>query len=314
MHIYKNLHLLEEGEKRGIAAAYMSGIRHAIDTLRAGAFIEFDGDGQHDPNDILRLVEKFDENFDYVIGSRYVKGGSVPHNWAWHRKFLSRFGSLYTRLLMEWPVKDVTSGFKLTRVSKFFPPKELLSRHYAYKIHLLSSMIENGARVAEVPITFRSREHDESKSTWRDIVESLRVTGVLRFQNLHQWRLVRVVAVGGAGMVIQTIFFEVFGIWSRILAPSTAAVIGAGIAILSNFFLNERYSFHDSIGSSSRYRRLIKFCLVSSGSIIIQWSCVFIAERFTESVIALNAVYLLSIALGFLVNYTGYYFFVWRKD
>ncbi|OGJ60141.1 hypothetical protein A3D11_01615 [Candidatus Peribacteria bacterium RIFCSPHIGHO2_02_FULL_49_16] len=178
------IHLIEEQAKRGIALAYLTGIDHVLHVLYADAFIEFDGDGQHDPRDITRLVEKFEQGFDYVIGSRYVEGGSVPKDWAWHRKFLSRFGSMYARLLLRLPVHDVTSGFKLTRTKDLerripLTPDGLLSRHYAYKIHLLTAMVRSGARVMEVPITFRSREHDASKSTWRDIVESLKVTTIL---------------------------------------------------------------------------------------------------------------------------------------
>jgi len=191
---YKNVYLIEEGKKRGIAAAYMTGIRYVVDRLQADAFMEFDGDGQHDPRDIPNLVAKLDEGYDYVIGSRYVEGGSAPE-WAWQRKLLSRFGSLYTRWLLEWDVHDATSGFKLTRVKSFVQPKQLLSRHYAYKIHLLSAMIESGARIAEVPITFRNREFNTSKSTWRDIVESLKVTGILRLRTLHKWRLLKIVVL-----------------------------------------------------------------------------------------------------------------------
>src|SRR3989338_10454093 len=201
MATHKHIYLIEEGEKRGIAAAYLTGIRYVVDTLQADAFMEFDGDGQHDPRDISNLVAKLDEGYDYVIGSRYVEGGSAPE-WAWQRKLLSRFGSLYTRWLLEWDVHDATSGFKLTRVKSFVQPKQLLSRHYAYKIHLLSAMIESGARIAEVPITFRNREFNTSKSTWRDIVESLKVTGILRLRTLHSWWLLKIVVLSAIALGI----------------------------------------------------------------------------------------------------------------
>ena len=178
------IYLVKEPEKRGIAMAYLTGINHAVDVLHTDAFIEFDGDGQHDPHDIPSLAAKLDEGYDYVIGSRYVPEGGVPKDWSWHRKLLSRFGSMYARLLLRLPVYDVTSGFKLTRTKDLatripLTPEGLLSRHYAYKIHLLTAMVRSGARVVEVPITFRSREHDASKSTWRDIIESLKVTSIL---------------------------------------------------------------------------------------------------------------------------------------
>src|SRR3989344_3182388 len=91
--VYKNIQLLTEKQKRGLGMAYIAGMDYAAHTLNAGAFIEFDGDFQHDPRDIPRLVAELDRGYDYVIGSRYVSGGSVPKEWAWHRKFLSRFGS-----------------------------------------------------------------------------------------------------------------------------------------------------------------------------------------------------------------------------
>src|SRR3989338_4155715 len=76
--IYPNLGLIVEKEKRGIGAAYIAGIKYAIEKLRADAVIEFDGDWQHNPEDIKRLVAEFDKGYDYVIGSRYVAGGSIP--------------------------------------------------------------------------------------------------------------------------------------------------------------------------------------------------------------------------------------------
>ncbi|MDP3645605.1 MAG: polyprenol monophosphomannose synthase [bacterium] len=184
------IRLVEESEKRGIGFAYLTGINHVLHVLHTDAFIEFDGDGQHDPRDISRLVARMEEGYDYVIGSRYVKGGSVPKEWAWHRKLLSRFGSMYARLLLGLPVRDVTSGFRLTRAAGLqdripLTPEGLLSWQYAYKIQLLVGMVESGARVAEVPITFRSREHDASKSTWRDIIESLKVTSILWLRKFH---------------------------------------------------------------------------------------------------------------------------------
>lgn len=311
--------LLEEEKKTGIARAYLLGIAYAKEKLHADAFVEFDGDGQHSPKDLQHLVHAFDQGADYVIGSRYVDGGSVPPGWAYYRKFLSRFGSLYARLLLELPVHDVTSGFKITRVQGFahlLPQhhSELLSNDYAYKIQFLARMVESGARITEVPIVFRERIKDTSKSTFKDIMESLRVTAVLRLKRLRQWRLLRVVLVGGIGFCIQTVIFELLGI-QGILSPSMAAVIGGECAVLSNFFLNELFSFTDRIPSpSSQSVRLVTFHLVSSASLLIQWLFLSIVERLTGDLILLRITYLVGIGVGFLVNYAGYYFLVWHKD
>jgi len=196
--LYGNIHLLSEEEKRGIASAYIVGMRYAIEKLHADAFIEFDGDGQHDPRDVPRLVNELAKGFDYVIGSRYVPGGSIPKEWALYRKVLSRFGSLYARLLLELPVYDATSGLKATRVAtvaRFLPLTEdqLLSRQYAYKLQFLYAVSRSGAAIGEIPIVFRLRDHDISKSAAVDVLESLYVTLLLRLRTLREWRFLRIV-------------------------------------------------------------------------------------------------------------------------
>ncbi len=188
---HPNIHILVEKEKSGLGSAYCVGISYAVNQLKADAFIEFDGDFQHDPKDISRLVAEFEKGYDYVIGSRYVSGGSVPEDWAWHRKMLSRFGSLLIRWVLWLPTYDNTSGLKLSRVHSFVKRlpldfQGLISRRHAYKIQFLYIMLKNGAKTKEVPIQFLSRKGGDSKSTTEDILESLKVILILRMQNLWQ--------------------------------------------------------------------------------------------------------------------------------
>ncbi|HYF12902.1 MAG TPA: glycosyltransferase family 2 protein [Candidatus Paceibacterota bacterium] len=320
MERHPNVHLLEEPLKRGLASAYLSGMAHATHALKADAYVEFDGDGQHDPKYLLPMARALAGGADYVIGSRYVPGGSVPHEWALYNKLLSRLGSLYSRLLLELPVHDVTSGLKMTRVDGFadkLPQRleDLLTRYYAYKIQFLARMVELGAKIEEVPIAFRYREHGTSKSTWRDIIQSLKVTAIIRLKTIRQWRLLRVVAIGGIGFVLQGIIFELLGIQFKLLSPSTAALIGAEVAIISNFFLNDYFSFSDKRLSAAPFvQRIARFHLISSGSVASQWIFIFIAERLTQSPPLLRTAFVLGVVLGFAINYAGYYFWVWRKE
>lgn len=184
-----NIHLYLEKEKRGLGLAYIEGIRYAVEKLGAGAFIEFDGDFQHDPKDIRRLVAELDSGYDYVIGSRYVAGGEIPSRWGLHRKIMSRFGSLFAKIILALPTNDNTSGFKLTRVSGFYDSlplsaDKILSLRHAYKIHLLYEMHRNGAKIKEVPIRFLERDGGESKSSIEDIFESLRVVLALLYRKI----------------------------------------------------------------------------------------------------------------------------------
>lgn len=183
-----NIHLIVEKEKRGLGNAYLNGMNYAIDTLKADAFMEFDGDFQHNPRDIKKLIEKLDQGYEYIIGSRYIPDGTIPAEWPWYRKAISSIGNLVIRIGLNVGVKDATSGFKLTKVAGFkekMPLKqgELISLRHAYKIHFLYSMIKGGAKTTEVPIEFLNRNKGISKSTFEDIIESLKVVGILAFKN-----------------------------------------------------------------------------------------------------------------------------------
>lgn len=181
---YKWLHLLIEEKKEGLGVAYAKGMRYAMEKLGADYLLEFDGDFQHRPEDISKLVNEIERGYDYIIGSRYIKGGSIPKEWGVERKFLSVVGNLVARTLLVLPnIHDVTGGFKLSRVKGFmdeFNFSELLSKSFAYKIHLLYYMVKKGARVKEVPIKFMSRTSGESKLISNELQETLRVIFLLQ--------------------------------------------------------------------------------------------------------------------------------------
>jgi dolichol-phosphate mannosyltransferase len=313
------LTLLEEPEKRGLAAAYLSGIQHAISGMQADAFVEFDGDGQHDPRALPLLRAALEEGADYVIGSRYLPGGTVPRQWGFFQRFLSRFGSFVSRLLLELPVHDVTSGLKMTRVrgaANLLPlrEEELLTRHYAYKIQFLHAAVQGGARIMEIPIAFRHREYGASKSTWRDITESLKVIALLRLRALPQWRFLRVALIGGFGFIVQYLVFEFASIQFHLLSPAIAALIGSELAIISNFTLGERWAFADRAHAAGLLPlRFIRFQIASLSSVIVQWLLLFTTEHLTTSHLLLRFALVLGVGVGFILNYCGYYFWVWSK-
>ncbi len=131
----------------------------------------------------------------------------------------------------------------------------------------------------------------------------------------HVPRIGRVLIIGGIGFIIQSILFETLGVFLRLVPASIATIIGAECAIISNFILNEQFSFRDTIDRRvPRYWRVLKFHIVSSGSVITQWLCVFTTEHFTSNALALSGAFVLGVGIGFMINYAGYYFFVWRTD
>lgn len=176
--------LLEDRVRTGLGGAYSCGMQHAINSLHADFVLEIDGDLQHRPEDIPTVLQKTQEGYDYIIGSRFIEGGSIPASWGLERKVLSVGGNLLARgVLGLWTLHDVTSGFKLSRVKGFLDQVDfsrLYSTRHAYKIHLLYYMVQLQARIAEVPITFEERSKGKSKLISNDILDSLRVLSLLR--------------------------------------------------------------------------------------------------------------------------------------
>ncbi|MBA3723905.1 MAG: glycosyltransferase family 2 protein [Candidatus Levybacteria bacterium] len=271
MKQWKNIQLLS-GDKNGLGAAYVRGMKYAMEKMQADAVMEFDADFQHDPNDIPKLITALDDGADYVIGSRYIEGGSIPKEWGLDRKILSIFGNWFTRVVWRnFTIHDMTSGFKLTKTSflKKIDLDNLLSNHFAYKMQILHDAVKYGAKVKEVPIVFLEREKGTSKISKKDQFESFYV--VLRLGTYPYKRFIKFMVVGGTGFFLQflTVYIAIhFGSEQFI-----AAMIGGETAILSNFVLNNVWTFGDTKSikqQGSFFKRLVKFNLASLGSIAIQ--------------------------------------------
>jgi putative flippase GtrA len=128
-------------------------------------------------------------------------------------------------------------------------------------------------------------------------------------------RFLRIFIIGGIGFVVQTIVFEVVGVFLGLVSLSTAAVLGGELGVLTNFVLNERFSFSDRVSqSASRALRLLRFHGVVAGSLFIQWLSVFTAEQYTEDIVLLHLAYVSGVIVGFVSNYIGYHLIVWKKS
>lgn len=322
MKKWHNIELLT-GEKNGLGAAYVRGMKYAMDKMDADAVMEFDSDFQHNPHDIPRLIEALDKGADYVIGSRYIPGGSIPQGWGVDRKFLSVFGSLFIRIVwLNFSIHDMTSGFKLTKTAflKKVDIDHLLSKNFAYKVEILHDIVKLKAKVVEVPIVFNEREKGNSKINVSDQFESFYV--VVRLALRDRKRFVQFLLVGGTGFILQflTVYLAIFlGIKQFI-----AAMIGGEIAILWNFMANNMWTFKDTKHiheQGSLLLRLIKFNIASLASIGIQGLVVYFAVKlFGEKIVLLGFALHTSIAILFPtiillvipMNYIIYNRFIWK--
>jgi dolichol-phosphate mannosyltransferase len=169
----EQVHVLHRPGKQGLGMAYLAGFRWGLDR-GYDAIVEMDADGSHQPEQLHRLVDAL-ADADVVIGSRWVRGGSVV-NWPLHRKALSVGGNLYTRALLGMPVHDATAGYRVYRADalRAIGLDHVASEGYCFQVDLTQRSVRLGLRVREVPITFVEREIGDSKMSGDIMRESLR--------------------------------------------------------------------------------------------------------------------------------------------
>jgi dolichol-phosphate mannosyltransferase len=173
------IHVLHRTEKNGLGPAYLAGFAWGLDR-DYGVIIEMDADGSHPADRLPAMLEALNspQAPGLVIGSRWVTGGSVV-NWPGYRKFISKGGSTYARLMLGLPVRDVTAGFRAFRaeVLRAIDLSGVDSQGYCFQIDLTRRVLAAGYGIVEVPIEFRERELGVSKMSTTIVVEAmLRVT------------------------------------------------------------------------------------------------------------------------------------------
>lgn len=313
---YGWVHLLLNAKKEGLGKAYSKGFKYAMEKLKADYVMEFDGDFQHRPDQIKDLVAQIDQGYEYIIGSRYIPGGSIPKEWGFKRKFLSIVGNLVARIGLLMPrIHDLTTGFKLTKVKGVLDKIDLdnlYSNSFAYKVHILAAAVYGGAKVKEVPIQFMHREKGESKLINNEMIETLKVIFLFQIRNPKIIRFLKFGTVGFIGYIINAVGLEVF--FRLGSTPAVAAALGAELAIISNFTLNNLWTFKEKkiTKLGKLVSKFLQFNLTSAGAIVIQAIVVGIGTGFFGDS---SRQIMLIIAIGFFVipyNYAAYNIFIWK--
>ena len=316
MEKYKNLHLLQ-GEKKGLGWAYVRGFRYAVDKIGADAVMEMDADFQHPPRFVKSMVDAYLAGADYVIGSRYIKGGSVPREWALFRKAVSYFGNLFIRLVLLKPkLHDLTTGFRLTKVKGVLDKIDLENlmelERFSHKVDLFYQSVKNAKKVVEVPLQFAARTKEISKFNPKETISTFRLAIILGIKD--KIRFIRFGIVGFVGFLVNYLGLEVLKIFG--LSTYWSTLIATEAAIISNFIFNNIWTFKDKTITkvTEVIPQFAKFNLSSLFAVIVQPLIVTgVAKMFGDtSVVRLVA---LTFALVFVVipyNYAVYNIFIWK--
>jgi len=313
---YPNLHLLLEQEKAGLGAAYAYGFKFAMKELKADVIVEMDADFQHDPKDVERLIAEIDSGYDYVIGSRYIEGGSIPQEWNIFRKLQSFGGNIFSKIVLGiFNVKDFTSGFKASRVKGFVDKLDLdsiLSKGFAYKIDLLFRMHRLGAKIKEVPIAFGLRDAGKSKMEGNNIIDSMRVVLTLRARESQNF--LKFIVVGFLGLFTDTGLFTVLRL---LLLPSNySSAVSGLIAMTVTYILNNAWSFKERRITSVKQtlKSIVIYYVMSYVPILFRSWLITVAEKqFGKGFLVAYTTFFIGVVIGLVWNFTVYSRIIWRK-
>ncbi|HET6840005.1 MAG TPA: glycosyltransferase family 2 protein [Bradyrhizobium sp.] len=292
--------------RRGLSGACIEGILAASAPYAA----VIDADLQHDETQLPKMLALLEEGkADLVVGSRYIEGGSAE-SFNKQRAGASALATEMAKRVLRVKIADPMSGFFMIRRDRFEQLAPQLSTQ-GFKILLdVVATAHGDLRVVEIPYTFGSRLHGESKL---DSMVALDFLGLVLAKLTHDvvsLRFLLFAMVGSVGLFVHlaTLFaaLKVSG-----LPFPHAQALGALVAMTSNFILNNFLTYRDQrLKGFAILRGLLLFYLVCSVGLFANVGVAF-------SVYDQQPIWWLAGAAGALMgvvwNYAMSGLFVWRK-
>jgi dolichol-phosphate mannosyltransferase len=247
---------------RGLSPSVLDGMKRATGDI----LICMDADLSHPPEALPQMLRKLEEGADFVIGSRYVQGGSTSDDWGFLRWLNSRVATLLARPLTS--ARDPMAGFFAFRRSTFAAGRDF--NPVGYKIGLEFIVKCGCERVVEVPIHFEDRQLGKSKLTARQQLLYLKHLRRLYTFKFGAWsQLVQFLTVGGLGTVVNLVLLTLL---LNLAMPAQASVAAAIVlSMVFNFVLNRRFSFGES-RKESWLKQFIGFMAACSVGALINYA------------------------------------------
>ncbi|MGD0234775.1 MAG: glycosyltransferase family 2 protein [Syntrophorhabdales bacterium] len=309
MNQFPNLDLIT-GQKKGLGEAYKRGMEHAIQRLSPDLIFEMDADGQHDPGLIPLFIVMANHGFSLVIGSRFAPGGATP-SFSVRRRMISLAGNWMVRFLGGLPrIHDCTSGFRCIKAEliKKCNLRFLSTRGYSFQSSLLFELLRNGARVIEIPIVFPERLHGQSKLSLRDQFEFVLNIAKIRFRQSEEFMKYCVVGFSGifVNLGVYVLLTRVFNVYGALASP-----IAIELSILSNFFMNDFWTFGKRRNGLPLHERLFRFHAVAGLAGILNY-LTFLVSAYVFQLYDILSTFT-GIIVATLLNYSLNSLWTWKK-
>ncbi|MCX6794299.1 MAG: glycosyltransferase family 2 protein [Candidatus Gottesmanbacteria bacterium] len=314
---HKNVYIIT-GKKEGLGKALLRGMTYAVGHLQADILLQMDADLSHDPKTAPQFLRAIDSGADFVVGSRYIPGGSIPENWGLIRKIYSVMGNSIVRFGLWHPrIHDWTGGYRAYTKKYYLDNREKVKGYsgYVFQIAFLHSAIHDNAHTFEVPIHFTDRRFGHSKIAPAEyIINIYKYIAVARFQEIVSGSFGKFLVVGGIGFILNAVLLVVLHNWAH-WSATMANLAGAAVAIFSNYNLNNLWTFrHQKISGIGQYViKLLQFYATSVfGVVVIQTGTIWVGvagmgDRYYF------LFFLFGTALLLIWNYFIYSKVIWKK-
>ncbi len=292
--------------RRGLSGACIEGILASSAPFTA----VMDADLQHDETQLPKMLSLLQSGqAELVVGSRYIDGGSAD-SFDSQRASASALATEVAKRVLGVKVADPMSGFFAIRRDRFEQLAPQLSTQ-GFKILLDVIASSRGElRTVEIPYTFGSRQHGESKLDSMVALDFLGLVLAKLTNDAVSLRFLLFAMVGGTGLVVHlTTLFVALNFFDAPFAEAQAA--GALVAMTSNFILNNFLTYRDQrLKGFAILRGLVAFYIVCSVGLFANVGVAFSVYD-QEPIWWLAG--LAGALMGVVWNYAMSGLFVWRK-
>lgn len=313
---YKDTYYLDV-KKRGLGLGLSEGINYAVDKLGADYLITMEADLSNDVAKLPDFIKKL-KTADLVIGSRYAKGGGVK-NWSWWRRLLSRTANLTLSILsLTFNIHEFTNLYRAFNKKVWVETRDKVSvyKDWLFVPAFVFEALGANFKIVEIPYIFKDRFGGRSKmKTVSYTMDLLRYA--IRYRIQKSASFFKFLVVGGLGFVINTTVL-IAGV-NLGMVPANAGALGAEFAIISNFILNNLWTFSDRKVTTpiEIIKKFLPFNVLSFGSAIIQFlflkagELIFGLEHYKASLWYM-LFYIAGVAVGLVWNYIMYSKVIWK--
>ncbi|MBU5575065.1 MAG: glycosyltransferase family 2 protein [Candidatus Aenigmatarchaeota archaeon] len=297
---YRYLKIIHRKEKMGLSSAILAGFKIAKGNI-LGAM---DADMSHPPEAIPIMLNEIKNGADFVIGSRYIKGGKII-GWPFYRKLISKGATFLAKIFTK--VRDPMSGFFLIK-SKCLEGRNINPKGFKICLELLVKA--NYKSVKEVPITFTDRQLGKSKLNLKEYYYYLSNLGSYMLYKKIIKKFVKFCIVGAFGTLLNIAVLYVLT-EKLYIFYMISAVFAFVVALTSNFILNKIWTFGEKLSERTLYK-YSKFFIISILALFVNLIVLYILVEYFQIWYIFSQV--LAILISSIVNFFGNAIWTFKGD